>query len=159
MDDLPDRRRPVHFPPVERHNRSVLTFVTVCTKDRRPCLANDEVHALILDAWADADRFQVGRYVIMPDHVHFFCAPNVWPPQPLGTWVAFWKSAVARRWPGARGAKLWQRDFWDTQLRQGESYSAKWDYVRQNPVRADLVKRAEDWPFQGEVHSLRWHEG
>ncbi len=31
----------------------------------------------------------------------------------------------------------------------GESYSQKWDYVRENPVRAGLVKRAEDWPYAG----------
>jgi putative transposase len=41
-------------------------------------------------------------------------------------------------------------------LRHGESYSEKWDYVCQNPVRAGLVERAEDWKFQGEVVSIRY---
>jgi len=26
--------------------------------------------------------------------------------------------------------------------------------VMQNPVRTGLVQRAEDWPYQGEIHQL-----
>ena len=36
-------------------------------------------------------------------------------------------------------------------LRSDESYSQKWNYVRENPVRAGLVKSAADWPYQGEI--------
>ena len=32
----------------------------------------------------------------------------------------------------------------------------KWEYVVRNPVRAGLVNRREDWPFQGELNVLRW---
>jgi len=32
------------------------------------------------------------------------------------------------------------------------------DYVRNNPVRAGLVEKAEDWKYQGELHKLRWME-
>jgi len=35
-------------------------------------------------------------------------------------------------------------------LRNDESYTQKWEYVRENPVRAGLVPRADDWPYQGE---------
>jgi hypothetical protein len=41
-------------------------------------------------------------------------------------------------------------------LRSSESYSEKWDYVVANPVRAGLVRRAEDWPFQGEIFLLEY---
>jgi len=39
----------------------------------------------------------------------------------------------------------------DHLIRSTESYVQKWDYVRENPVRAGLVSRREDWPFQGEI--------
>jgi hypothetical protein len=39
-------------------------------------------------------------------------------------------------------------------MRSAESYEEKWTYVRENPVRAGLVKRSTDWPFQGEIHRL-----
>jgi hypothetical protein len=45
----------------------------------------------------------------------------------------------------------WQPGFFDHLLRHSESYAEKWNYVHQNPVRAGLTERAEDWKFQGEV--------
>ena len=70
--------------------------------------------------------------------------------------MSFWKSFVARQWPNREQSPVWQRHFWDTQLRRGENYDEKWEYVVQNPVRAGLVSRAEDWPYQGELNVLRW---
>ncbi|HUI07086.1 MAG TPA: hypothetical protein VL486_08770 [Verrucomicrobiae bacterium] len=48
----------------------------------------------------------------------------------------------------------WQKGFFDHVLRSSESYEEKWLYVLQNPVRAGLVSRAEEWPYQGEIHHL-----
>jgi REP element-mobilizing transposase RayT len=136
----------------------VIYFVTVCTAGRRECLADPQVHSLLREIWLTHDRYRVGRYVLMPDHLHFFCAPGTWPPENLGGWMRFWKSAAARRWPGGPQPSPWQRDFWDTQLRQGESYTGKWHYVCENPVRAGLASRAENWPYQGEIFPLLWHD-
>ena len=36
--------------------------------------------------------------------------------------------------------------FFDHVIRSEESYEQKWVYVRDNPVRAGLVRSAEDWP-------------
>jgi len=47
--------------------------------------------------------------------------------------------------------RIWQRGFFDHLLRSEESYGQKWNYVRENPVRAGLVARVEDWRFAGEV--------
>jgi putative transposase len=52
-----------------------LYFVTFCTHERRRFLAKDEVHAaFVLFAKRAENNFNVavGRYVIMPDHVHLF---------------------------------------------------------------------------------------
>src|SRR5204863_7160709 len=53
--------------------------------------------------------------------------------------------------PGKKSQPFWQRGFFDHLIRNTESYAQKWDYVRENPVRAGLVKVAEDWPYQGEI--------
>lgn len=89
----------------------------------------------------------------MPDHLHLCCAPATLPPQPLGRWVAFWKRLLALE----TGEALWQKNFWDTQLRCGDDYAGKWEYIRHNPVRAGLCERPEAWPYQGELNGLRWH--
>lgn len=74
----------------------------------------------------------------------------------LEPWVRFWKSDVTKHWNDPSQLPLWQRHFWDTQLRRTESYEEKWDYVTENPVRAGLVRNSEEWPYQGEINVLNW---
>lgn len=150
------RRHPPNFPPDERHNVPIIIFVTVCTKDRKSILATSSVGDLSLNAWTTDPSWLVGRYVIMPDHIHLFCSPAVLPVQSLAKWIRFWKSHVTRNSTGPKRFPVWQRHFWDTQLRRGESYEEKWQYVVENPVRAGLAKRSEDWPYQGELNILAW---
>ncbi len=47
-----------------------------------------------------------------------------------------------------------QAEFFDHVLRSSESYSQKWDYVKENPLRAGLVESSDEWTWQGEVESL-----
>src|SRR3954447_4400317 len=91
MSAPPSRKHPVHHPVHERHNRSLIVFVTVCTKDRKSLLANPEAHELLRTVWTGARNWVVGRYVIMPDHIHLFCAPLPLVPEALQPWVGFWK--------------------------------------------------------------------
>jgi putative transposase len=48
----------------------------------------------------------------------------------------------------------WQREFFDHLLRSSESYGEKWNYVRDNPVRAGLVTSVEGRPHAGELERL-----
>ena len=152
---LPVRKKPAHPSPLQVVNRPTIIFVTVCVTGRRSLLCTHPTHKLILDTWRRADRWHVGRYILMPDHVHFFAGPGN-PDTPFKTWMEYWRSAVTRAWPIEEDKPLWQRDCWDTQLRRGDNYHEKWEYVRSNPVRAGLVTSADDWPYQGELHELRW---
>lgn len=93
----------------------------------------------------------------MPDHIHLFCAPQRHPIGSLKSWIGFWRAEVTRHWPNASEKPIWQKDFFDRQLRTGESYRKKCEYVRQNPVRAGLVTNAESYPWQGEVSRLIWN--
>ena len=49
----------------------------------KPLLANNEAARLIIEPWRAANFWRVGRYVIMPNYIHLFCAPNTVPAQPL----------------------------------------------------------------------------
>ena len=157
-DFLPVRKRPVHLPSIAKRNRSSIQFVTVCVKGRRPILGNDQAHTLFRSVLRDDSVFRVGRYVIMPDHVHLFCAPNTYPAEPLSKWVKYWKSRFTSAWENDSTGKLLQRDFWDRELRTGESYSEKWAYVREDPVRAGLVVTSDQWPYAGELYQFSWHD-
>jgi putative transposase len=133
-------------------------FITTCTFQRRAILASKEVAKILVDEWQDAhDRhgWAIGRYVIMPDHVHFFCSAEL-DAKALPMFMQAWKQWTSKRMGRelkCRG-KVWQEEFFDHILRSSESYSQKWDYVKENPVRAGLVKKSDEWPWQGEIESL-----
>jgi putative transposase len=139
-------------------------FVTTCTNHRRSLLARSEAADILIEEWhAARDRhgWAVGRYVIMPDHVHFFCRSQ-YDAKTLPAFVGSWKRWTSRKiheLEGPRSATtatipLWQREFFDHVLRSEESYSEKWTYVFDNPVRAGLVSSADEWKYAGEIETL-----
>ncbi|HJT80318.1 MAG TPA: hypothetical protein VJ719_03895 [Chthoniobacterales bacterium] len=150
------RRRPLHLPPIAGYDTPVIVYVTVCTKNRKKILADPTIHEWLRESWQVKPAWLIGKYLIMPDHIHFFCAPDQPDGPPLEEWLKFWKSHAARHWPHPNQAPVWQRDAWDTQLRRHESYDDARAYVEMNPVRAGLVDAAEAWPYQGELNHLRW---
>lgn len=118
------------------------------------------MHSMCGEVWQNAQQlygWRVGRDVLMPDHVHFFCAPSS-DSHPLEIFVGKWKkwtSKYAHRRLGLN-TPLWQKEFFDHVLRSSENYAEKSEYVRHDPLRAKLVSAAEDWPYQGELHDLRY---
>ena len=101
-------------------------------------------HELLHSITARYPMITMDSYVIMPDHVHFCCAPAKWPIPDFHKWMKFWKAEVALSFPTEHVRPLWQRQCWDTQLRQGESFEEKCRYMVNNPVRKGLVSKAED---------------
>ncbi len=148
----------MRLPHVTPFSKNPLYFFTACTLNREPLLANAAAFACLSRIWrrsAELDGWFVGRFVIMPDHVHFFAMPAVGACA-RGAWLKMMKSVSSRELRGGVGeaSPVWQPDTFDHILRSADSYSEKWEYVRLNPVRRALVERPEDWPWQGEIHSL-----
>lgn len=125
-----------------------LFFVTFNTDRRRKLLANSIIHdAFISFARVGEMRgIGLGRYVIMPDHIHLFVRGG--PDFVLTQWVRMLKRAVSKAI--SVEPPHWQEGFFDHVIRHSESYSQKWEYVRQNPVRAGLVSTPNEWPWRGE---------
>lgn len=92
----------------------------------------------------------VGRYVIMPDHVQLFVRGNQ--DFVLRQWIRMLKRTLSKAI--AAEPPHWQQGFFDHLIRHSESYSEKWEYVRQNPVRAGFVSLPEEWSWQGEIVQL-----
>jgi hypothetical protein len=97
----------------------------------------------------------------MPDHIHLFVCFGIGCTSTLGAWVKGLKRELDRvllstghqpvQLKGQKLSSFWQSGFNDHLLRSDESYTQKWEYVFQNPVRGRLVARAEDWPYAGEI--------
>jgi len=135
-------------------------FITTCAAGRRPLFAHADAFTILREELASApDRhgWRVGRFVVMPDHLHFFCAHGgERDPVSLSHFLGAFKEWTAKRISKRIGAKppIWQAEFFDHVLRSQESYDQKWRYVRDNPVRAGLVVDADDWPWAGELEPL-----
>lgn len=137
---------------------SPIYFITACTLHRQAILHSELVHEVFRTFCLNSPLHGalVGRYVIMPDHLHLFVSLDE---ISLSKWVKSLKNTLSKAlrsvghvWPH------WQKGFFDHILRSGESYSQKWDYVRENPVRAGLVSEPEDWPYASEIHDLEYRQ-
>lgn len=89
-------------------------FVTFCTHQRKNLLATDSIHAAFREFAIRAHvehNVAVGRYVIMPDHIHLFvCGPHEFD---LGRWVGTLKQHLAKRGNLDNANPVWQRGFFD----------------------------------------------
>ena len=133
-----------------------LYFITCCTFDRKPLLDNDRFHDHFVKLMTRKyhDGIVCGEYVIMPDHLHFFLRidPNRYT---LGKTIGFLKQSFSKPLRDIGVAQPhWQPGFFDHILRSANSYSEKWDYVSNNPLRAGLVQRANDWKYQGTIGAI-----
>jgi len=164
-------RKRKHLPRLDRVlvRGAPVYFITVCVENRARLLADRAVAEVLTEAWRhsyEAHGWMIGRYLVMPDHVHFFASPGLDTARDLSVFMGCWKRATTirirklqaaghRRMPRPTERPFaWQKEFFDHLLRSDESYAQKWDYVRQNPVRCHLVSDSEGWPHQGEIHAL-----
>jgi REP element-mobilizing transposase RayT len=126
--------------------------------NRRRILNRWDVHESFIQFGLRAKQHDIciGRYVIMPDHIHVFAGfgPDS---VSLSAWMKSLKNAISKVLTNATfDGPHWQKGFFDHLIRSQESYDEKWWYVRENPVRAGLVPTAQDWPYGGELSELHF---
>jgi REP element-mobilizing transposase RayT len=166
-DEHVGRRKPARGVHIYLGEPTIVS-VTVCSEKRAPWIAQPTVHELLKKVWGNADAWLVGNYQLMPDHIHLFAAPRNLA-IPFNRWMSYWKRLFtqgASKLPSGDEASAssikhsvnwhWQSLHWDTRLRRTESYTEKWHYIRENPVKEGLVACPDDWPYQGMMNLLRW---
>ena len=121
--------------------------MTFCTKSRVVLcpVARDMVAQECIRG--HGERYWLDCLTVMPDHVHLIVFP----------YETTTISEVLRLMKGAssygvnsilgRSGPLWQRESFDRMIRSEESLSKKREYIFNNPVRAGLVARWEDYPW------------
>ncbi len=95
----------------------------------------------------DRQRYDLAGWVIMPNHVHVLIIPHLSHrlPDILHSWKSF-TSKEANKLIGRSGT-FWQDDFFDRYIRDEEDWNRTLTYIADNPVRAGLCQRAEQWPW------------
>lgn len=135
-----------------------LFFVTIVTHQRQAILDTPAIHLVFRTfcTKAPSHGISVGRYVLMPDHLHLFLWVNR-ESIGMGPWVRMLKRTLS---PVLKAhdheMPHWQSGFFDHLLRSNESYTSKSEYVSHNPVRQGLCHRAEEWPYGGTIAEINW---
>lgn len=104
-------------------------------------LAETMLHYENLGYW------HIASYVIMPHHVHLlFKAGRLG----MGDVMRRFKTCTAReanRVLGRGGQRFWQKEWFDHWSRSPREDDRIVSYIRNNPVRAGLVKDFREWPW------------
>ena len=104
--------------------------------------------------------FEIVAWVVLPDHLHAVWTLPAEDADFSTRWMliktGFSRSIErtetireSRLHKGERG--IWQRRFWEHQIRDDDDLQRHVDYVHINPVKHGHVKRAADWP-QSSIH-------
>lgn len=96
----------------------------------------------------DGDRYELRAWVVMPNHTHVVVWPR--PPWTLSKVLHGWKSYTANeanRRLGRLRRPFWQRESFDHLVRNEEDLARCGAYTVNNPVKAGLCARPEDWPW------------
>jgi type I restriction enzyme R subunit/putative DNA methylase len=146
LEHLPEDRR-----STERHRRieQWLDAGMGCRALGHPAVAKVVQDSLL---HFDGERYRLLCWCVMPNHVHVLIEPR----QALAGVVQGWKSFTAR-WALARNdalglgipdpKHLWMREYWDRYMRDEGHLRRSIDYIHNNPVKAGLCHRPEDWPW------------
>ena len=95
----------------------------------------------------DSVRCVVFAWVIMLNHTHMLLTPNEdWSLARLmhshKSYTAHEANRILRR-----SGQLWMNEYFDRYIRNAEHFENTVRYIENNPVKAGLCERPEDWPF------------
>jgi putative transposase len=128
-------------------------FVTFCTLQRWILPAAARFVALKCCLHDSGVKHFLHVVVVMPDHVHLIFTPLVNAETreiySLAEIMGGIKGAAAQliNRELSRSGRVWQTESFDGVLRSSELLDAKIAYILDNPVRAGLVAKPEDYPW------------
>ncbi len=132
-------------------------FFTVTLADRSSKLLTQEIDRL-RHAYAHVHErypFETIAICILPDHLHaIWRLPLDDDDYPL-RWQLIKRTFSSGLNAGERSASkllkrekgIWQRRYWEHQIRNETDLQRHVDYIHFNPVKHGLVKRVIDWPY------------
>jgi putative transposase len=134
-----------------------LTFVTICTAERRPAFTD-----LTTAQWALGEllyiaaqySFSLHAYCLMPDHLHFI-AEGTSDSCDLLKFVHAFKQRTGYDHRQRHRERLWQTRFYDHVLRSPDAIEDVACYIWRNPVRKGLCAEPSLYPLSGS-QTMQW---
>jgi len=145
------RRKNIRLPREQYEIPARIFSITICTSGRRPLFQNENFARKIIHTLQSGPLGeQTKRYAVclMPDHLHIMASPvkgNLI--DAINSWKSYTANLLIKN--GLTGA-CWQRGFYDHALRKEEDIRVVAEYIVNNPVRAGIVNRWQEYPYS-------WH--
>jgi len=114
------------------------------------CFLRDERLAKIVEnalLYFAGRRYALHAWCVMPNHVHILFTPIEG--VEMSMIVRSWKSFTAHECNKIlqRTGRFWQREPFDRYIRNGTHFRRTLTYIENNPVKAGLCGKAEDWQW------------
>ena len=122
-------------------------FVTFLTFQRRRLFVVDNYARLFLKTlygYRRQMKFQLHAFVLMPEHVHLLLTPlnDVTLERAIQLIKGGYSHAFGQEFGGK---EIWQKGFTNHRIRDAADFERHRFYIHQNPVKRELVQRAEDY--------------
>ncbi|HEX3283012.1 MAG TPA: transposase, partial [Pyrinomonadaceae bacterium] len=107
-----------------------------------------------------AELYKLWAYVVMANHIHFLITPKSFMgsdiPVPLILQkIKGYTAYEANKMLGRTGEPFWQGESFDHWPRDDDEFMRIVAYIENNPVKAGLVKRPEDWKYSSAAERKR----
>ncbi len=95
----------------------------------------------------DGKKYRLTAWVVMPNHVHFLATR--FENYTLSDIMQSFKSLTSHKANKAlrRSGQFWMADYFDRYIRNAEHFKKTVKYIENNPVKARLCARPEEYPF------------
>jgi putative transposase len=152
---------------MSRYRRAAATgssyFFTVAAYRRQPILSDEAIRNALrtaIETVRMARPFVIDAWVLLPDHLHCVWTlpdgdadfPTRWMLIKRAVSLACRENYRRADWVTSsklkhRESTIWQRRFWEHQIRDENDFARHVDYIHFNPVKHGHVQQAEDWPY------------
>ena len=126
-------------------------FVTTHTQHRKPIFLEENYARAAMGIFTSPALLKDNDllcWVLMPDHVHWLI--QLGNTSTLSAFISTLKSASARQVRRAGYSQsVWHNGFHDRRLKHNLDISVVTRYILNNPVKAGLVERVEDYAYRG----------
>jgi putative transposase len=146
-----------------RHVPGGTYFFTVVTENRQPILDSELARRILRESLAECLRerpFDAVAMVLLPDHLHAIWTLPDGDANYSGRWAKI-KAQFTNKWLRNSGPEqdrsssriherrrgVWQRKFWEHQIRDATDYERHLHYIHYNPVKHGLVRCPHEYPY------------
>ena len=97
---------------------------------------------------AQDEQFDILGYCVMPDHVHLVVEGRT-ESSDLKRFAKMAKQRSGAQFARTARRPLWQEGYFDRVLRESDDIRGVVRYILENPIRAGIAERVEDYPYLG----------